>query len=253
MISARLQGGLGNQLFQISAAHALALRNSDESGFNINDCYTPLQGHKSIKYRDNILKNVNITHHKPENIYVEPNFGYNKIKYTKDLLLHGYFQSEKYFIDFKNDIVNLFHIPEYDHINKFMSNLPRPITTVHIRRGDYLNNSLFHSVLGLDYYKSAMSRLEGHNFLIISDDKKWVEDNFNGDNIWKSKFDEIEDLVLMTKSDNCIISNSTFSWWGAYLNRTPDKIVISPNSKNWFGPLGPKERDDIIPNDWIQI
>jgi hypothetical protein len=85
--------------------------------------------------------------------------------------------------------------------------------------------------------------------IFISDDKEWCKENFNG--IVSPFDDEIDDLILMMNCDNNIIANSSFSWWGAYLNQNPNKVVIGP--KKWFGPYGPQDQDDIIPPNWIKI
>ena len=80
----------------------------------------------------------------------------------------------------------------------------------------------------------------------------WVKENFIGDNFFYSQYDnEILDLSLMSICDNNIISNSSFSWWGAYLNKNKNKTVIAPNQ--WFGPNGPKDTQDIIPENWIKL
>ena len=98
----------------------------------------------------------------------------------------------------------------------------------------------------------AINEIGESNFVFVSDDMEWVKENFKGENIWYSNFtDEINDFLLMVYSDNIVISNSSFSWWGAYLNKNPNKTIIAP--KNWFGPKGPKDIEDIIPKDWIKI
>lgn len=254
MISCNLQGGLGNQMFQIAAAYALALRNNTTSCFDLSGCYTPLQGNTSIKYINNFFSKLN--NFKNDNcnkIYNETKFSFEKIPDEKELILNGYFQSEKYFKDFKNEIINLFNIPESEEIKKYLlefHNKNKPITVVHVRRGDYLNNLLFHSVCSAEYYMKAMNKIGESNFIFVSDDMEWVKENFKGENIWYSNFtDEINDFLLMVYSDNIVISNSSFSWWGAYLNKNPNKTIIAP--KNWFGPKGPKDIKDIIPNNWL--
>ncbi len=254
MISCRLQGGLGNQLFQIAATHALALRNNDISGFNLNNCHTPLQGNPSNKYRENILKNINeINHYTFKNIYFEPKFSYNEIPYSDDLVLQGYFQSELYFNDFKNEIIDLFSSElNNEYIDDYLKQYSLPVTSVHVRRGDYINNSTFHKPCSVKYYSDAMGLLNGSDFIFISDDMDWVKENFKGKNIFYSPFKtDIDDLNLMVKCQNNIIANSSFSWWGAYLNKSENKKVIAP--KEWFGQNGPKDIQDIIPKNWVKL
>ena len=252
MVSCRLAGGLGNQLFQIAATHALSLRNNDTAGFNFETCYTPLQGNSSPKYRRSILSKINEVNVNFNTIYNEPKFSYCEIPYSNSLLLNGYFQSEKYFVDFKDDIIKLFELPSdsknkvRDFFNWWGIN-DKPITSIHIRRGDYLNNPNFHPICSMEYYSKAMENIGDSYFIIISDDMDWVKKNFNGKNIVFPSFDdEIDDLTLMTLCDNNIIANSSFSWWGAYLNINKNKKIIAP--KDWFGHLGPKDVSDIIPD-----
>jgi hypothetical protein len=260
MISANLKGGLGNQMFQIAAAHALALRTESSSCFNLEGCYTPLQGNPSMKYRDNILLNVN---HSIINywrgVYHEPKFSYDELPNMKALILDGYFQSEKYFIDYKKEIVNLFNI-SIENKTKIKDSFSwwglqeKPITSVHIRRGDYLNNPDFHPTCTIEYYEKAIKEIGDSYFIFVSDDIEWVKQNFktnSNDYVFSNFNDEILDLTLMTMCDNNIIANSSFSWWGAYLNPNQDKKVIAP--KKWFGPKGPQDQSDIIPENWLII
>lgn len=256
MISCKLMGGIGNQLFQIAATYALALRNNDNACFDLSSCHTPNQGYSSKKYKDNILSKINnVNNYNFRHTYNEPRFGYEELPYTNDLLLTGYFQSELYFNDYKYEIIDLFEIPS---INKtkvkedfiWWDINDKPITSIHIRRGDYLNHPDFHPVCGIEYYEKAISEIGDSYFVFISDDMDWVRKNFKGrDYVFPEYKDEILDLTVMMMCDNNIISNSSFSWWGAYLNKNENKKVVTP--KNWFGPLGPKDTEDIIPKDWV--
>lgn len=256
MISSHLQGGLGNQMFQISAAHALALRNNTTSCFDLDTCHTPLQGNQSTKYRNNIfskINNVNVMYWR--GVYNETKFSYDELPNLPELVLNGYFQSEKYFSDYKKEIIDLFDMSENQLISDYLIGFKKmnvPVTAVHIRRGDYLKNPEFHPVCSIEYYKKAMEEMGESNFIFISDDIEWVKENFKGHNIWYSNFtDEISDFKLMALCDNNIIANSSFSWWAAYLNKNPNKKVIAP--KKWFGPKGPQDTNDIIPSDWSII
>lgn len=248
MIGALLQGGLGNQMFQIATTTALALRNNDEPCFNFDYCYTPLQGNPANKYKNTVFSKIcNRNDVIFNSIYDEPKFSYTKIPYRENLLLRGYFQSYKYFEDFEHEIQNVFSLPEQNVKDKSLN-----YTSVHIRRGDYIKLSDYHGSCSLQYYKSAMEEMGKTTFLFFSDDIKWVKDNFKGDNIFYSNHsEEVTDLTMMSICENNIIANSSFSWWAAYLNKNKNKKVIAP--LNWFGPNGPKDTQDIIPPSWIQI
>ncbi len=260
MISCKLQGGLGNQMFQIAATYSLAIDNKDVYGFDFESCYTPLQGNPATKYRDSIFAELpDMGIEKARVIYNEQGFAYQDLPYAPDLQLVGFFQSEKYFKQ-QYGIKRLFKLNDKLFVNNWLvangcnMNMinPKPTVGVHVRRGDYLNNSDYHCICPLEYYKAAMEYFPDSVFIFVSDDMDWVRDNFKGPNILYSKFnDEVLDMTILTLCDNVIIANSSFSWWGAYLNYDIGKKIIAP--KQWFGPLGPKDTQDLIPESWITI
>jgi hypothetical protein len=258
MISCSLQGGLGNQMFQIATTVALSLRNNTSYEINLNICNTPNQGRNANQYSNTIFKKLNKSdNYKFIKFYNEPNFNYNEIPYQPDLLIRGYFQSEKYFEDFKENIKELFYFSD-EHkliVEKYFTDNglnDKPITSVHIRRGDYLLFSGVHLVCTLDYYKKAIKTIGDSYFVFISDDINWVKENFKSDNYFIPEFnDELLDMTLMTMCNNNIISNSSFSWWGSYLNNNENKIVIAP--KRWFNFAGPQDYQDVIPDNWVSI
>lgn len=261
MVTCKLQGGLGNQMFQIAATYALSLRYSGEYFVNLKDCYTPNQGNVSSNYKNNIFSKVNDyedTERYP--IYHEPNFSYGELPWNKKLLLIGSFQSEKYFIDYKKEILDLFEVPNdlkqevFNYLSEIGVNPNRKLTSIHVRRGDYLKFLGFHTPCSIEYYNEAISIIKNHedsDFVFISDDIEWVKENFKGDGYFYSELNnDILDLTLQTICDNNVIANSSFSWWGAWLNQSQNKKVIAP--KQWFGPSGHKDTQDIIPNNWIK-
>jgi len=156
MISVFLQGGLGNQLFQVAAAKSLALDLNDDFAVNHDICYTPNQGQKSGKYKNTFFKNIKETTSIPNVIYQEPEYTYNEIPKVKNITIHGYFQSEKYFINNKQKIIEDFTLDQkwFDEITtwKNKNKINKPTVGVHIRRGDYLKFSHHHKVNGLEYY-----------------------------------------------------------------------------------------------------
>jgi len=255
MVSCRLKGGLGNQMFQIATTYAVSKQIGTNFLVDFDDCYTPNQGFVSNKYKDNLFKNIPHSKINFEKYYsyIEPTFGYSKIICTDNTILDGYFQSWRYFENYKSEIKELFHFDEKmkSECSLYIKNLKKnkQITTVHVRRGDYLKNSSYHSICNLEYYISSMKKIKNSIFLFLSDDLDWCKNNFRGEDIFFSEFDsEIIDLCIMTQSDNNIISNSSFSWWGSYLNEN-NGTTVAP--KNWFGPSGPKDTQDIYIKEWI--
>lgn len=257
MISCNLKNGLGNQMFQIAAAYSLALENNDSCAFDFNKCSTLEQGYASNRYKDNLFSKINTTNNfLSAKIYFEKKFSYDKIPYSNNLLIDGFFQSENYFANNKKEIIDLFTIDE-DYINIIKELLPifdkpdKPITSVSIRRGDYLTKSKYHNILPFDYYNQAIKYVGDSYFVFISDDMNWVKNNFNDKNYYFPLFkNELLDFILITMCDNNIIANSTFSWWGSYLNKK-NPLVIAP--KNWFGPDGPKDTQDLYLKNWLVI
>ena len=260
MITAYLQGGLGNQMFQVIAAYNLAKVNGDEAVFNFNFSHTSPQGRPVHKYKKNIFKDF--THKNVIDVTCEFNqsgHAFEIIPYKKDMILKGYFQSEKFFEQTKEDITNKFisglksEKEMYQKVLDFRNTIPSKIVAIHVRRGDYLIFQHIHTPCTIEYYNKAIELLKEKigefTPIFISDDKEWCKNTFNG--IISPFTDELEDLILMTISDHNIIANSTFSWWGAYLNQNKDKIVIAPQL--WFGAAGPQDQQDTIPNNWIKI
>lgn len=254
MITCSLKGGLGNQMFQIAATYSLAIDNNDSAIFDLDKCYTPLQGKTSNHYKGSIFKNLETSSDiQFENFYKEISFNYSKIPYSKNLLIDGYFQDENYFAHNSEKVKDLFHL-DNSIKNKIIDNFSTPLescVSVHVRRGDYLLFPEIHPICDVNYYLEAMNYFKPDTkFIFISDDINWVKNTFRNNNYLYADFkDEIFDLILMTLCGSNIIANSTFSWWGAYLNKNKNKKILCPPV--WFGPEGPKE--NIIPSNWLKI
>jgi len=155
-------------------------------------------------------------------------------------------------------IRDLFEYPE-DYVNhikeKYSEILKNKTCSIHIRRGNYLNLQQFHPVQDIHYFNKSIEKIPNDSyFLIFSDDIKWCKMNFPNDErfIFIENNNDYEDLLLMSLCENNIISNSTFSWWGAYLNKNPNKIVVAP--EKWFG-FGNSMNDtkDLYCEKWIKL
>lgn len=257
MITAYLQGGLGNQMFQIAAAYNLSLKLNVEAKFDFNSSFVSTQGYGANKYKDNIFKNINngYVDFKQLKPYNEPEFRYNEIPLVDNLVLRGNFQSEKY-LPKKEELLKLFHFDDKinDEVKQIIEEKSdgKTTTLIHVRRGDYLRSPNFHPVCSIEYYEKAIDIIGDGKFFVVSDDIDWCKQNFIGDKFIFSPFtNEIEDLYLMINCDNHIIANSSFSWWGAYLSKNNNNKVIAP--KTWFGPQGPQDTEDIYLENWIKI
>lgn len=209
---------------------------------------------------------LSILKHNPCHIKeVEFNFNPQILELTDNIYLEGYWQSEKYFIDILDLIKQDFTVKTkleglnlltYNKINSTNS------ISIHIRRGDYVTNqktNQFHGTCSIDYYKMAANkiseRIDNPVFFIFSDDPEWVKNNLNLEKPMEfvthnNSEKNYEDLRLMSRCQHNIIANSTFSWWGAWLNTNPKKIVIAPD--RWF--TDPKmNTEDLLPKSWIKI
>ena len=128
------------------------------------------------------------------------------------------------------------------------------IVAMHVRRTDYLNFPDIFERCTLDYYFKAMSMFssETHRFLVFSDDMEWCKENIKGEGIMYSEgFPAIEDLCIMAECQHFIIANSTFSWWGAWLAKSPDKRVIMP--EKWFVKSHHPSTDTYQCEGWVQV
>ena len=216
-----------------------------------------------IKYKINRNKPI----HKQWS-FIEPHFHFYKdfFKAKAPVLIQGYWQSEKYFQSISEEIKTLYtlEIPENDPNYKWVQliNSQSNAVCIHVRRGDMVNNpevAEMHGSCNIDYYNQAMSYIESKveqpTYFVFSDDIEWCKENLN------SKFpiefvtgNEGErahwKIQLMRHCKHNIIANSTFSWWGAWLNNNPNKIVVAP--LKWFNKIEANTQD-LIPENWKRI
>ncbi|MCK4918256.1 MAG: alpha-1,2-fucosyltransferase [Candidatus Pacebacteria bacterium] len=291
MIITKLQGGLGNQMFQYAIGRVLAEKNKaelklDTSWFdNIKGNTAPRKyGLGIFNILENIATNKEIENLKKykkknnwkyffHNLFFANNSIYisEKPKYfnkkalennNKDIYLDGYWQNEKYFKDMENIILKEFRIREtYQVENKTLLNdiINSNSVSIHIRRNDYVQNKKtneVHGVCTIGYYQKAIQKISKNNddihIFVFSDDILWTQNNLksNFPITFVDKNKDYEDLILMSMCKHNIIANSSFSWWGAWLNQNPNKIVIAP--KKWFNNLK-NNKQNPIPQTWIQI
>ena len=199
---------------------------------------------------------------------MEPVFTFQKeiLGITGNHYLSGVWQSEKYFKSNEDEIRRDFTLK--NPLSPAAKNMEASIrsaeaVSVHIRRGDYVNDPHTlekHGVCSVEYYEEAVNRMQSLHpscrFFIFSDDRNWVEKNINmpKDSVYVSDgkaFSDYEELTLMSKCKHNITANSSFSWWGAWLNQNPDKTVIAP--KKWFGEKNKSDTKDLIPESWIRM
>jgi len=257
VVSARLMGGLGNLMFQVAAAYSVAIRDKKNMICDTKDMMT--RHNPYTFYVDNILRNVKFSDNLNSQKYIgEEGFHYVPIPHMEgNVKLIGYFQSEKYFIEHKKEILDLFEIDDKTKDNltkKYGDVLSLNTCSIHVRRGDYIGLQNFHPVQPVSYYEEAVKIVgDDKHFLIFSDDINWCKENFFflKNKTYSSNNLDYEDLYLMSMCKNNIISNSTFSWWGAWLNRNENKQVIIPSK--WFGiSYSHLNTNDLYCEGWIK-
>lgn len=271
MKTVTLKGGLGNQLFQYAYARGLELAGEkivfDTSFFYGNRAKTDTP-------RNFQLDNFDI---KTKAQFVsKKRFFFNVFTKIKGVLgLFGFYQddfyqSEKYFINIADVIRQDFKLKnKMSGLSEIILNIIRqtPISvSVHVRRGDYVQNAKTKEDFGEclpEYYEKALNALanklggneagEIHLF-VFSDDIEWVKNNiffkYPVTFVSNPAIPDFEELILMSKCNHHIVANSSFSWWGAWLNPNPQKIIVAP--KKWLN-IKPKTYKDTVPNSWIKI
>ena len=293
MIIVKLQGGLGNQLFQAATAFALAkhyhtklkldlsfLQKNNVStetftarGYELDvfnhkfefadeneiDFFFP----KNNNFYKRIIRKAKRTLLKPQIIKEEWSPDDFLIKTSKFSYLDGYWQSEKYFKKYGQEIRDIFQFPDIEAVNKSISDEigNQNSVSIHFRRGDFVHNNhikLVHGICDFKYYENAInyvSSIENNiKLYVFSDEPAWVKNNFKTN----LKFEIVDtnssivDMYLMSLCKHSIIANSSFSWWAAWLNKSQNKIVIAP--KKWFAnEKRNKQIKDLIPENWKQI
>ena len=276
MIYIELMGGLGNQLFQIFTTIAYSLKY--KIPFKIKsekaDKISPVDN-KSLRpvYWDNFLiglkpflyyENLNLP------IVKEPNFRYYEIpRFTQSIKLFGYFQSPKYF---ENNFKSIIKLIELDKQNaeikeKYKEYFSNKVISLHFRIGDYKKVPDCHIILNSQYYINTLKIIlekddtcytvlyfnEEQDNYIVENMIHNIKKSYPQLNFIQCSYDipDWEQLLLMSLCNHNIIANSTFSWWGAYLNNNSDKIVCYPNV--WFGPACNNDTKDLFPENWIKI
>lgn len=284
----RFKGGLGNQMFQYALVEALRSRGRNVGcslGFyrnhpdlmpfmldkifkntKLNEVGDTIfnqidEKWKNIKERPNDLAEI-VSNPKNRFFYVEDSAHtyYEDVFQTDNCVFVGYWQSEKYFKDIRNTILNAFLFPVKELA---LNNLGKILATenyisVHVRRGDYLEFDKGINVCKYSYYSEAINYIKelipDVKFVFFSDDIKWVKETFTlkdvlicNESLFKN-YKDWYDMYLMTQCRGNIIANSTFSWWGAWLNQGKEQIVIAP--KIWrYG----RDTPDIWCENWIRI
>ncbi len=293
MIIVKLKGGLGNQMFQYAFGRNLSilknvklkidieeynrhrLREYSLDCFNIFADIASAQDLKKVDVDYSIINKIykkiikrKSNKHLIENIEMEGIFYSEIFDIEDDIYLDGYWQNEGYFKNIEPIIKKdfSFKTPPSGLNKDYLERIKNSNSvSVHIRRGDYVNNHQtlkVHGLLDLSYYNKTISiirnKIKNPVFFAFSDDIDWAKKNLDidGSIIFVNHNNEqnaFEDLRLMINCKHNIIANSSFSWWGAWLNDNQNKVIIAP--RQWFSKEEMKKRKsfNIVPLNWIKI
>lgn len=286
MIITRLKGGLGNQMFQYALGRRLALKNNDVlkldtsafnevqagetprsyelSAFAIKGEVATVEEIKKSRYPLGIFsKLMEITEQKilrRHHTRFEPHI----LSKTGTIYLNGYWQSPRYFEEIRDTLLKDFTLakPLSKEAEAFGAKIrSKNAASLHVRRGDYIANTKVRDLYGpctIPYFERSIREMEmgagDVSWFVFSDDIKWAKDSLplpaSAVYIAGKALTAAEELHLMSLCKHNVIANSTFSFWGAWLNINPNKVVIAP--RPWFD-YAPTFNDDIIPDTWTQI
>lgn len=280
MIRIQLVGGLGNQMFQYAAARALAEQHATSVVLDLTWFSQPFDSNTTPrfyelncfdldasvqKFTGTITERLRGKLHSYSH-YNEPHFHFDPKFHTQPdmTVLAGYFQSEKYFVKYRPQLLEAFawqQAPAGKN-KQLLAQIAADSASVsiHVRRGDYVANkqaAAFHGAKTLKYYQAGLAYIKKQvskpTLYVFSDDPDWCRTHL--------KFAEqthyishntqgSEDMRLMKACRHNIIANSSFSWWGAWLNENPDKLVVGP--KAWFAHTQSNTKD-VIPAAWHSV
>lgn len=286
MITTRFHGQLGNNLFQLATLlnikeknNQIFLLDSVHRGNieQINDFYIhpkKLEFNEMFEYKfDYIDTGLFVSQYASSFKKIDHKdmthngfFGFSDVVYEDFSILNGYFQSEKYFVNIKDKIKDIYFKPSNNIVSEFEKYDFSNSLSIHYRRGGdrHIGNMQeYFKDLDFSYYikniRFICNKKSIKNVFIFSDDINWCKNNidnlipkgYNFNVTFVENNKNYVDLFLMSRCENNIIANSTFSWWAAWLNTNSDKIVVAPKT-NWFGPqLKHMYLEDLFPKTWI--
>ena len=253
LIKSRYIGRLGNKLFQLAAAIGYAKKYN--VGWGIKKGY--VEKGFNVKQVDRFMPHLPAcdSYFKPytefQDKWAGEEFNYHEIPFFPNgVELVGFWQSYKYFENAEKEVREAINISYKEGYQDY--------TSIHIRRGDYVNLDTNFPPVNFSYIAQAMLKfLDNQKYLVFSDDIEWCKQNINGNVEFYQGTNEWDDLCTMASCGHNIIANSSFSWWAGWLNKNPNKIVVSPSCKwgNWFGISAGVKIDcvDLLPPTWEQI
>lgn len=291
MLIAAIRGGLGNQMFQYAMARSLALRLGTGLKLDLthyrNTSFRAFElGVFRLRYQEATTREIDLypvynipllrkvrrklaAIGRPRYYYIENGLQYHPEVWSlsPDTYLKGYWHDERYFAGIEDILLKefAFSVPLRDSNKVYLDAISTTNSvSLHVRRGDYVNNKAVLALNGVcspEYYQEAVrniaEQVDNPHFFIFSDDPDWVRTNLpveHPSTIVEGNTGEYgyEDLHLMSRCRHQIIANSTFSWWGAWLNPNPDKLVIAPG--RWYADAeADRQVAGLLPTNWRRL
>jgi hypothetical protein len=251
-------GGLGNQLFQIFTVISYSIKHNIP--FTFHNSETLKIGRERPTYWNTLLKSIKLytnADDEPCYLYNESSFRFSEIPAFDNCCLRGYFQSYKYFEENRKTIIGLCDLDR-------QRGPTQKVISMHFRIGDFKHLQECHPILGIGYYENALQYIEdnidgdytvlvfceGEDIDIVRQIIEYIDIKYPVTFVDDS-IPDWEQMLMMSSCEINIIANSTFSWWGAYLNDSPDRVVLYPSI--WFGHKITHEISDLFPIDWRKI
>ena len=288
----KIYGGLGNQMFQYAFARALAAASADEvfidcsapgteaahNGFELDRIFSialppaPTGAAEKLSVRPSgFLNRLRRKYFTKRSHRIDREFRYQPelLALSGDVYFEGYWQSEKYFLGIGEELRCDFTFARAlaDKNDALLRELPRPIASVHVRRGDYLKYKNL-NICTPEYYSRAIRRISSRggasSYLVFSDDIGYCRAtlDFGGAPVafvdWNRAEASWQDMAMMSRCDCHVIANSSFSWWGAWLDPNPAKRVVAPSIWN-RREIRSNDRyysfsfDDVLPASWERV
>ncbi len=261
-------GFLGNIMFQLASTVGIAKKNGHDYAFPYKKEFDFFKEHIPVLhefYNLNLSSTIDI----PEKGFEYEDIILNSETLWSDYNLLGYRQSYKYFQHCEDRIRDMFEfnddIKKYIQ-DKYINNIPldNTLISIHVRRGDYLNHPDHHPTMPIEYYNKAISLINDVTFgkrkyIVFSNDFTWCKVNFANhpqiDNFIFAEGNQPEqDMFFMTLCHHHVIANSTMSWWGSYLCRYTQKVIVAPLKSKWFGKAySDWNLDDLYLPNWLTI
>ncbi len=278
------KGWLGNQMFQYASLRGIAAHrgydfcippeNTGRTNYLLHDVFR-LTGVKNTGYIGGLYK-----HYTSDDVCHSTTFHFNEEFFNEcpdGVNISGFYQSEKWFKDIEEEIRKDFQFKyEIRSIcESFLRNFDITPIFVHIRRGDFVDRPDYHYNLPMEYFEEGISKFDKDiPILLFSDDIKWCyeQEMFKSDRFnlsetkerlpmtefLKGQYTESAlipyfDMCFMTLCDGGVMSNSTFSWWGAWLQKDRTRDIICPAKDKWGGRLNTSDYSDIAAKDWITL